>query len=237
MRDEDIRQPPLLLQPAQQVQDLRLNGHIQRRDRLVADDELRVHRQRPRDAHALAAAAVQLVRIGVHQPLVQTHGLHQLQHLGKALIGVAVFARERQRFVDGLRDGELGVERGKRVLKDQLHIPPQLLEPAPADLGDVLAVKEDFARRGLDQPQDRPPERRLAAAGLADHAQRRAPRDGKRHIVDRVELPGADLKIFFEVSDLQNILSHARVPPHSPAAAGGFPPCAHTASTLQSACP
>ncbi len=60
--------PRLALQVHQQVEDLRLNGHVQRRDRLVADDELRIERQRAGDADALAAAAVQLVRIGVDQP-------------------------------------------------------------------------------------------------------------------------------------------------------------------------
>ena len=53
----------LLLQVAQQVDDLRLDRHVERRDRLVGDDELRVDGERARDADALALAARELVRV------------------------------------------------------------------------------------------------------------------------------------------------------------------------------
>ena len=62
MRDEHERQLHLLLQILQKVQNLGLNGDVQCRDRLVADDELRVHGKRAGDADTLAAAAVELVR-------------------------------------------------------------------------------------------------------------------------------------------------------------------------------
>ena len=55
----------LLLQIVQQVDDLRLNGHVQRGNRLVADDELGVERQGACDADALALSAGELVRIAV----------------------------------------------------------------------------------------------------------------------------------------------------------------------------
>jgi hypothetical protein len=45
--------PNSLLQLAQQVQDLRLHRHIERRGRLVADDQLRAHRERARDREPL----------------------------------------------------------------------------------------------------------------------------------------------------------------------------------------
>ena len=75
MGDEDLGQSHLTLQLAQQVQDLRLNGDVQSGNRLVADDELGVHRQSAGDADTLAAAAVKLMRIGVDQTLVDTDGL------------------------------------------------------------------------------------------------------------------------------------------------------------------
>ena len=46
--DEQIGQPGLALQTADQVQNLRLNRHIQCRDRLVKDDQFRLGRQGPR---------------------------------------------------------------------------------------------------------------------------------------------------------------------------------------------
>ena len=70
--DEEVRQAELALELAQQVQHLRLDGHVQRRDGLVADDELGPQRQRAGDADALPLAAGELVRVapGVsgHQP-------------------------------------------------------------------------------------------------------------------------------------------------------------------------
>ena len=49
--------PALALQVAEEVDDRRLHGDIERRHRLVADDEVGLHRQRPGDADALALPA------------------------------------------------------------------------------------------------------------------------------------------------------------------------------------
>ena len=49
----------------QQVDHLGLDRHVERRHRLVADDDLRPQRQRPGDADALALAAGELVRVPV----------------------------------------------------------------------------------------------------------------------------------------------------------------------------
>ena len=60
----------LLLQLLQQVEHLCLNGDVQRGNRLVTDDELGVQGQGTGDADTLAAAAVQLMGVGVAQALV-----------------------------------------------------------------------------------------------------------------------------------------------------------------------
>ena len=62
MADEEIGQPELRLKRLQQIQDLRLYGHIKRRDRLVADDQRRPCRQRACDADPLTLTARELVR-------------------------------------------------------------------------------------------------------------------------------------------------------------------------------
>ena len=53
VRDEDAGDIESSLDVLEQVDDLGLDGHIQRRDRFVADDKLRIDRQRPGDANAL----------------------------------------------------------------------------------------------------------------------------------------------------------------------------------------
>ena len=47
----------VLLQVQEQVEDLRLNAHVERADRLVGDDELGLAGKRRGDADALALAA------------------------------------------------------------------------------------------------------------------------------------------------------------------------------------
>ena len=65
--DEQIGEAELLLQIHQQVDDLRLHRNVERRHRLVADDQLRVERQRAGDADALALPAGEFVRIAVER--------------------------------------------------------------------------------------------------------------------------------------------------------------------------
>ena len=63
VRDEEIGELEVVLQRLEQVEDLRLDRHVERRDRLVGDDEVRVDGERARDADSLALAARELVRI------------------------------------------------------------------------------------------------------------------------------------------------------------------------------
>ena len=76
--DEQVGEAELLLQVLEQVDHLRLDRDVERRDRLVADDQLRLDRERARDADALALAAGELVRIAAHVVGLQADGLEQL---------------------------------------------------------------------------------------------------------------------------------------------------------------
>ena len=63
--DEDVGQRELVLQVVEEVDDLRLDRDVERRDGLVGDDQARVERQGARDADALPLAARELVRVAV----------------------------------------------------------------------------------------------------------------------------------------------------------------------------
>ncbi len=63
--DEQIGDPKLALQILQQFQHARLDRHIKGGNAFVRDDEVRLKRQRARDADALALAARKLVRVAV----------------------------------------------------------------------------------------------------------------------------------------------------------------------------
>ena len=62
--DEDQRHAELALEVADEVQDLGLDEHVERRDRLVGDDQVGPERQGRRDRDPLALPARELVRAG-----------------------------------------------------------------------------------------------------------------------------------------------------------------------------
>ena len=66
MGDEHIGQVELLLQTAEEVDDLCLDRNVQGGYRLVTDDDLRLHREGARDIHTLPLAAGELVRVAFH---------------------------------------------------------------------------------------------------------------------------------------------------------------------------
>src|SRR5580704_17368585 len=68
VRDEDEAQPFRVPQVLQQAQDLRLDGHVERRGRLVAEQDRRVGGQRDRDHDPLPQPAGQLVRVAAVPP-------------------------------------------------------------------------------------------------------------------------------------------------------------------------
>ena len=80
--DEHVGEAELVLQVLEQVDDLGLDRHVERGDRLVADDQLRPQRDGAGDADALALAAGELVGVAVVVLRVQPDALHQVLDLG-----------------------------------------------------------------------------------------------------------------------------------------------------------
>src|SRR3990172_13000678 len=71
MGNKQIREVETSLELLQKVDDLDLNGHVQRGDRLVADDECRAGCQSPGNADALPLTSRELVRITAGEVGVQ----------------------------------------------------------------------------------------------------------------------------------------------------------------------
>ena len=202
MRDEDVRQTHLLLKLFEKVQDLRLNGHVQRRNGLVADDQLRLHRKSAGNADSLAAAAVEFVGIAVDKALSKTDGVHELEHAVFDLVLVRQDFIEPDGLGNDLVDRLLGVERGIRILEDDLHILAHVPHLGFRELGDILSFKEHLAGGRLNETKNGPARRGLAAAGLADQPQRLAALQVEADVVDRVQHTVTGLEVFFQVPDL-----------------------------------
>ena len=78
-----------LLDPVDELEDLRLHGDVERRRRLVGDQDVRVVHERHRDHRALAHAARELVRV-VARAAPRIRDADRLEQLDGALVGVGV---------------------------------------------------------------------------------------------------------------------------------------------------
>jgi hypothetical protein len=79
VRDEDHREAELLTQLVEQVDDLLLNGHVQRGRRFVGQDQGGVSSQRHGDENTLTLTAGELVRVAAQRALgVESHQIEQL---------------------------------------------------------------------------------------------------------------------------------------------------------------
>jgi hypothetical protein len=77
--DEEEGQAELVPQLGEQIEDLRADGDVERRDRLVGDDQLRTQRQGTGDPDALPLAAGELVRVAVAVGRFESDALEQLR--------------------------------------------------------------------------------------------------------------------------------------------------------------
>ena len=179
VRDEDVGEPELALQVLEQVEDLRLHRDVERRDRLVADDQLRVDGERAGDADALPLAAGELVREAVVVLRVEADDLEQLLHAALDLgVGADACAPRAPRammkptrlrgFSDAYGSWKIIII-SRRIGRISARESCVMSRP----------VEDDLAAGRVEQAHDAARHRRLAAAGLADDAERLALLDGE----------------------------------------------------------
>jgi hypothetical protein len=218
VRDQHEREVVLALQVAQQVEDLCLDRDVERRDGLVGDDQLRLQRERARDADALTLAAGELVRVAVVVLGVEPHLLHQFLDRALALAVPLLQAVDHERLADDRSDRLARVQRRVRILEDHLHLAAQRLQLSPRQVCDLLARDLDAAARRLEEPVDQARRRRLATACLADDAERLAALDVERdavhgaHSADLLleDDPPGDREVLDEVADLHEVVAVGR---------------------------
>ena len=115
--------PNSSLSSREQVEDLRLDRDVERRHRLVADDQLGLGDQRPGDADALRLPARELVRIAVDHLGQQPDRLHHLDAPALRRSSALELGHQRaQRIGDDLAHRHARIERGQRVLEDDLQV-------------------------------------------------------------------------------------------------------------------
>ena len=170
MRDEEVGQPELFLQFFQQVDHLRLDGNVQGRDRLVADDKIGVEGQGAGNTNPLALTARKLVGVTGAKIGAQSHRVEQLGDSFFDLVGIHP-AMHLKRLADDLVDRHARVQAGVGVLEDHLHAaahPPQLLTLQDSQ---VDAIEIDVPGGGPVKLQDGAPRSGFTAARFAHQAE------------------------------------------------------------------
>ena len=190
-----IAVPVVALQVAHQLEDLRLDGHVEGGGRFVGDQQARPADQRHRDHRPLAHAAGEPVRI-----LVEAAARHPACAPGAALrwpprarrCGSSAGGRARPRrsaspmvnagLSDVIGSWKIIAIRLPRSSRSALVVQADQLPALQAD----RACRRCGRRR--QQPHDRQRGDALAAAGLADDRQRPAGLDAEVDAVDRREI-------------------------------------------------
>ena len=173
MGDEQKRHPLGPHEVAQQVEDLRLRGYIQRRGRLVRDQQVGGFGNRQRNGDALALPAREFMRIEAKRKarFGQADAVQPVAGAGERLI-LRQVVMDAQHLGHLIADIHQRVQRRHRLLKD--HADAVAANPAQLILGQiqqVLFVQQHLSprlRAMRQQAHDRQRRHRLARAALAD---------------------------------------------------------------------
>ncbi len=190
MADEEHGDAEAFLQVDEEVHHLRLDRHVEGRDRLVANQEGGIGHQRAGEDDALALTAGEFVRIAhgdmAGEADAAEHGEGLLGPLGRC-----AEAMDGERFGHLVTDGEAAVEGTQRILIDHLHPRPRLPPRRSLRLRHGRAVEGDGAGIGFFEAEDHAAEGRLARAGFADDAERLTRADMQADTVDGADGDGA----------------------------------------------
>ena len=214
--DEQHRGAELAAEGLDEVDDAGLDGDVERRGRLVEDQERRPRHQRHGDDDALLLAAGELVRVAVEDAggVGQADRLDHAQRLGAGL-GRAGALVDHRHFHQLAADLHRRVQARHRLLVD--HRDLRAADPAQLGVGhgDELAALEadraaDDAAGLAEVAHDPERHRRLAAARLADEPERLAGLDGGGEVHHRRDLAGAGEEGDREVVDDEEGVRHRR---------------------------
>ena len=116
--------PKSFLKLEQQVQDLRLDRHVEGGNCFIRNDQTRIQRERARDPDPLTLAPGESVGVAPHVFRPKTHKAKQFDNPVDPFLLVS-HAVDQQRLADDVEQGHPRIQRRKRVLKDHLHLTPK----------------------------------------------------------------------------------------------------------------
>src|SRR5438309_1663280 len=227
VRDEQVAHCVFVLQILQEVQQLGLDRHVERGDRLVADQDLRAQGERAGDRDPLALAAGELVRVLGERVGGEAHLVEQLQAERAPLGLAAADAVDLHRLHQDLAHREARIERGIRILEHDLDAPLVGVRRLRRQRQQVPALEQHFAAGSLVQAHEQQADRGLAGAGFADHPERPAFGQLERSALHGLQLappeePVAEIEALREAARLED---DRLVAAQAARALTGFWPC------------
>ena len=187
VRDEEVRRAFVDLEIGEQVENRRLDGHVERAGRLVAHDEARAAGERARDRDTLLEATRQLRgarrQVALGEPDVAGEPLEPFVCRAAGEPGELA-----ERPAQDAPHGMAAVESLAGALEHDLQGTDVLRPTARETWREQAAIESDRAGARLDEPEECARERRLAAAGLAHEAEGLPRSDRRRDVVESVNL-------------------------------------------------
>ena len=166
----------------QKLQDLLLDGHVQRRSCLITDQQFRFYGQRPGDRCALALPAADLVRIACSKISAQSAAFKQPRSFCRSFFsGAAAVAKA---FANAVAQCAARVKGVGRCLEYHLHLPVGGTQRFSCHSGDVLTVQKDGSGGCIQKPRDEVYRCALAASAFANDAKALARHQVKTDMVD-----------------------------------------------------
>ena len=169
MSDEEIGQILFRLQLVHEVQDLGSDGDVQRGDRLIRDDELRLHDHSAGNTDTLALSAGELVRIAGLVLGQKTDILQGLVYLGKTVILIFVQMEIEKTFRHAILNCRSLIQRCRRILENHLDIADNISVLFLGDIsGNSLSFKCNLTGTAGINAHDRASESCLSRSGFSD---------------------------------------------------------------------
>ena len=176
---------------------------VERGGRLVEEEDLRVHAERPRDRDALPLAARELGGGGADE----AGHAHRGEQLLRLLLALLLAALQHGHLADHAVLQHAHVVEEVEGLEDHADLGAVLVD-VELPLEDILAVEEDLAVVGDLKQVDAPEQGGLAAAGRADNGDHVPLVDVEVDVVEDAQLA----KVLFEVFDLHDVFHHCAPP-------------------------
>jgi hypothetical protein len=123
------------------------------------------------------------MRISLEMRRVETDKPEELGDAIAALGGRALSVDD-ERLLDNLSRSHARVQRGIRILKNDLHVASRESKFLPRVLEDVRSAEPHLSRGGFDEPEDAAAGGGFAAAGFPHEAERLTFFDGEGHVVN-----------------------------------------------------